>query len=214
MRLILAISVVLFSNGAFSYSEPSCEELNDLMKNKYSKEIYFAWEKLPFPKEKFIKQIGVSPYIDEAFPCPSLAASSDTLKESKYSYYHAAKQLNMLDKINVLDSQGNEIFDYYSYVVEGLDTMGLRSDDLDVFEAVGEDSFGDIYLPNRFFQESTFHGTAALVHERRHFDNDKAARKHVVCDGGKWKGLEPPSCDEYNPDWKKAALTITILCIL
>ena len=212
MRFIAVISlfIMIVSVNAFAYSEPTCQELNNLWRTKYSQDFYFTWEHVELVRQRFMNKFDNKFFLffspagttifDEQFPCPDTDADENEISHGRFSYYHAAKQFNMLDQVDIIDPQGNESFDYYSYVTSGVDSMRLRLDDLDVFEAQGEDGFGDILLPNRFFRESSIQGPSALVHERRHFDNDNVARAHVICDSGESQGTQ--NCDDYNPAWE------------
>ena len=193
MRLFIVIFTLFFSTSAFSYEEPTCEELNDLYYNKYESDFEVTWS-VSENQQEYMRKNSLVAYPSGPFPCPKGNESEEQLKAGRFSYYHIAKSFYYLDKVDIIDSKGREIFDYYKYVTDGVESTMLRYDGKGGLTAEGYgDGTGFIYLPLGFFKESSIYEAAGYVHERRHFDPDDPG--HEECDSGDLKGER--ACDNF-----------------
>ena len=127
------------------------------------KELNASWAK----QQQLVEIIG---FETQSFPCPSEAANVAT------AFYY-------LDQINIINDNGNEIFDYYSYVFEKLEFV-FKSQSVSTSAEIGVISIGSgIYATHdsngNLVAPVGIEGPAALVHERKHMDANNV--RHVKC---------------------------------
>ena len=132
--------------------------------NPSCKDLNASWAK---QHQQGVKFFG---FKNQSFSCPSELSNIAT------AFYY-------LDNIKIVDNNGNEIFDYYSYVFENLEVVFKSSQPGNSAEPgimnIGSGLYATHDSNGKLLNPVGIEGPEILVHERKHMDFKNV--KHVKC---------------------------------